>query len=122
MKKLALVLLSIVAFTYLISTVSVAQDSIFDVSNTSLFDTKKLSNDEEFLNVEEAFIFNFYQKDNQLTVSFDISEGYYLYKHQFKFKGINATFETVELPKGLDHEDEFFGVQEIYKNKLSFII
>ena len=122
MKNLALVLLSIVAFTYLLSTVSVAQDSIFDVSNTSLFDTKKLSNDDEFLNVEEAFIFNFYQKGNQLTVSFDISEGYYLYKHQFKFKGINAAFENVELPKGLDHEDEFFGVQEIYKNKLSFTI
>ena len=58
------------------------KQSIFDVSNSSLF-----SNDDEFLNVDEAFSFNFYQKDNQLEVSFDTAPGYYLYRHQFKFKG-----------------------------------
>lgn len=121
MKNLASVLLSILIFICLLPITSIAQKSIFDVSNTSLFDNK-LSNDSEFLDVEEAFIFNFYQKDNLLTVSFDISEGYYLYKHQLKVKSTNAIIKSTELPKGIDHEDEFFGVQEIYKDKLNFVI
>ena len=38
-----------------------------------------------FLPVDEAFEFNFHQKSDKLTVSFNIAEGYYLYRHQFKF-------------------------------------
>ncbi|MFQ3337658.1 MAG: thiol:disulfide interchange protein DsbD [Colwellia sp.] len=93
------------------------KQSIFDISDTSLF-----SNDDEFLNVGEAFSFNFYQKDNQLEVSFDIAPGYYLYRHQFKFKGKDINFTPVLLPGGIDHEDEFFGIQKIFTEQLSFII
>jgi thiol:disulfide interchange protein DsbD len=94
-----------------------AQDSIFDTSSASLF-----SNDDEFLSVEEAFEFNFHQKDDQLSVSFTIAEGYYLYRHQFKFSVENAEIIPVELPKGEDHEDEFFGVQQIFTEQLNFTI
>lgn len=96
---------------------SFAQQSIFDTSDSSLF-----SNDDEFLKVDEAFIFNFDQQNNQLHISFEISEGYYLYRHQFRFTSKNSTFEEVLLPYGIDHEDEFFGVQQIYKNQLNFTI
>jgi len=97
--------------------VSHAQQSIFDTSDSSLF-----SNDDEFLKVDQAFVFNFDQQNNQLHISFDISEGYYLYRHQFKFASENATLSTVELPQGIDHEDEFFGVQQIYTDQLTFTI
>jgi len=93
------------------------KQSIFDTSNTSLF-----SNDDEFLKVDQAFSFNFYQKDNQLEVSFDIAPGYYLYRHQFKFKGKNIQFTQVQLPEGIDHEDEFFGVQKVFTEQLTFTI
>ncbi len=93
------------------------KQSIFDISNTSLF-----SNDDEFLKVEQAFSFNFYQQNNQLEISFDIAPGYYLYRHQFKFKGKNINFTPVELPVGIDHEDEFFGIQKVFTEHLSFII
>ena len=98
---------------------AVAQEkqSIFDVSNSSLF-----SNDDEFLKVDEAFVFNFYQKNNLLEVSFDIAPEYYLYRHQFKFKGENTQFAPVLLPDGIDHEDEFFGVQKIFTENLSFTV
>ena len=99
------------------STLSHAQNSIFDTSSSSLF-----SNDDEFLKVDQAFVFNFDQQNNQLHISFDISEGYYLYRHQFKFSGENASLSTVTLPSGIDHEDEFFGVQQIYTEQLSFTI
>ena len=98
---------------------AVAQEkqSIFDVSNSSLF-----SNDDEFLKVDEAFVFNFYQKNNLLEVSFDIAPEYYLYRHQFKFKGENTQYKPVLLPDGIDHEDEFFGVQKIFTENLSFTV
>ena len=96
---------------------ALAQQSIFDISSSSLF-----SNDDEFLKVDEAFVFNFYQKDSQLEVSFDIAEGYYLYRHQFKFSAKNAEYTEVNLPQGIEHEDEFFGVQQIYTERLTFVI
>ncbi|GAA0811237.1 protein-disulfide reductase DsbD [Colwellia asteriadis] len=120
MKNLTAIFLSMLILVCSIPQSAVAQKSIFDVSGTSLFDNKKLSNDDEFLRVDEAFIFNFYQQGKQLKVSFDISEGYYLYRHQFKFKATDATLATVELPTGESHEDEFFGVQQIFTNKLEF--
>jgi thiol:disulfide interchange protein DsbD len=94
-----------------------AQDSIFDTSSSSLF-----SNDDEFLTAEQAFEFNFYQNKDQLEITFKIAEGYYLYRHQFKFSVENAEIIPVDLPRGEDHEDEFFGVQQIYTEQLSFVI
>jgi len=94
-----------------------AQDSIFDTSSSSLF-----SNDDEFLTAEQAFEFNFYQNNDQLEVTFKIAEGYYLYRHQFKFSVENAAIVPVDLPRGEDHEDEFFGVQQIFTEKLSFVV
>ena len=101
----------------LLPTISHAQQSIFDTSNTSLF-----SNDDEFLKVDQAFSFNFDQQNDQLHINFDISEGYYLYRHQFKFTVNNAKHSIIELPTGIDHEDEFFGVQQIYTGQLNFTI
>ena len=121
MKKYSLFLNLIVGLLFtlvtLLPTISHAQQSIFDTSSASLF-----SNDDEFLKVDQAFSFNFDQQNDQLHISFDISEGYYLYRHQFKFTANNASYSTIDLPTGLDHEDEFFGVQQIYKEQLDFTI
>jgi thiol:disulfide interchange protein DsbD len=117
MKKIVLLFWLILTSIFLQVPNVQAQDSIFDTSSASLF-----SNDDEFLSVEEAFEFNFHQKDDQLSVSFTIAEGYYLYRHQFKFSVENAEIIPVELPVGEDHEDEFFGVQQIFTEKLSFTI
>ena len=97
--------------------ISQAQQSIFDISSASLF-----SNDAEFLRVDEAFTINFSQQNNQLNLDFDINEGYYLYRHQFTFTSENARFSEIVLPQGIDHEDEFFGVQQIYKDELNLVI
>ncbi|MCO4800206.1 MAG: protein-disulfide reductase DsbD [Colwelliaceae bacterium] len=96
---------------------SFAQDSIFDTSASSLF-----SNEDEFLKPDQAFVFNFDQDNNRLSVTFDIAEGYYLYKKQFKFTNENSEFSDINLPVGIDHEDEFFGKQQIYVDELSFDI
>ena len=118
MKKSSLFLNLIVSLfltlVTLLPAISHAQQSIFDTSSSSLF-----SNDDEFLKVDQAFSFNFDQQNDQLHISFNISEGYYLYRHQFKFTVNNASYSNIDLPIGLDHEDEFFGVQQIYKDQLN---
>ena len=116
MKKFTAFLTLLFTFTLLFSQVSVTQASIFDTSSTIF------SNDDEFLKADEAFIFDFYQQGNKLEVSFNIKEGYYLYKHQFKFTPENATITPVNLPTGIEHHDDYFGLQEIYKKPLTLNI
>lgn len=116
MKKVISILGLLLATVFFTLAPVNAQESIFDVSS-SLF-----SNDNEFLKVDEAFTFNFHQQGNKLQVSFDIAEGYYLYRHQFKFSAENAQYSTVSLPLGKEHEDEFFGVQQIFTESLTFDI
>jgi len=117
MKKIVAVFWLILAsISFATPPLASAQDSIFSTPS-SLF-----SNDDEFLKVDEAFIFDFHQQKNKLQVSFNIADGYYLYRHQFKFSTENATIVPVALPEGEHHEDEFFGVQQIFTNKISFTI
>ena len=117
MKKVVAVFWLILTSLYFaITPVANAQDSIFNTP-ASLF-----SNDDEFLKIDQAFIFDFHQQKNKLQVSFNIADGYYLYRHQFKFTAKNATIVPVVLPEGEHHEDEFFGVQQIFTGQLAFTI
>ena len=52
----------------------------------------------------------------ELVLLWDINPDYYLYKDKIsvKLKNSNGELEPIDLPKGKDHEDEFFGKQEIY--------
>jgi thiol:disulfide interchange protein DsbD len=117
MNKLASVLLLMFTLLFINSQVVHAQQSIFDTSSSSLF-----SNDDEFLKVDQAFEFNFYQNNQQFEVIFDIADGYYLYRHQFKITAENAEISAINLPEGEAHEDEFFGSQQVYRGKLTFIV
>ncbi|WOH36992.1 protein-disulfide reductase DsbD [Thalassotalea fonticola] len=101
----------------LFGNVANAQDSIFDTSMDSLF-----SNDKEFLPVDQAFQFDFSQQGNQLEVYFAIADGYYLYKDKLKFKAERVEFSAPRLPLGKDHEDEYFGIQQVYYKQVKFTI
>lgn len=117
MKKIVTVFwLILTSLCFATTPLANAQESIFNTP-ASLF-----SNDNEFLKVDDAFIFDFHQQKNQLEVSFNIADGYYLYRHQFKFTSENATIVPVNLPQGERHEDEFFGVQQIFTGQLAFTI
>lgn len=116
MNKLFFFCISILLST-LISLPASAQKSIFDTSSSTLF-----SNESEFLKPEQAFQFSFYQQGKALTISFEIAEGYYLYKNKFKFTADNTEFSAPLLPQGIEHEDEFFGVQEIYTQDIDLSI
>lgn len=107
----------LLTFALLTTTQSQAQDAIFDSSLDSLF-----SNDNEFLPVEQAFQFDFNQHQDQVEIYFAVADGYYLYKEKLVIKTEGAEFSAPTLPKGKDHEDEYFGIQEVYYKQLKFTV
>lgn len=80
----------------------------------------------EFLPVEEAFIPNVENvNDRQINITFDVQEGYYLYKDKFKFsvdEGNATQISLVELPKGKEKDDPLFGLTEVYSQDISIPI
>jgi thiol:disulfide interchange protein DsbD len=69
----------------------------------------------EFLQVDEAFQFDFAQRGDQLTLSWTVAEGYYLYKKQFKTVVKNAELGEPTYPVAEQIEDEFFGLSDVFR-------
>ncbi len=67
-----------------------------------------------FLKVDEAFGFDFEQRDGELIIKWDIAEGYYLYKKQFQTVTRNATLGEPVYPAHETIEDEFFGLSDVF--------
>ena len=67
-----------------------------------------------FVPVDQAFGFDFSLQGHQLTLSWKVKDGYYLYRQQFHLSAQHAQLAPVTLPPGQPHEDEFYGKSEIY--------
>jgi len=67
-----------------------------------------------FVPVDQAFGFDFSLQGHQLTLSWKVKDGYYLYRQQFHISAQHAQLAPVTLPPGQPHEDEFYGKSEIY--------
>ena len=76
----------------------------------------------DFLPVDDAFVFDFQQNDDELTLNFTIADDYYLYKHQFKLVGKDVELGEPVFPEGKEKEDEFFGLTEVYYHNVSFTV
>ena len=77
------------------------------------------SDEPEFLPEEEAFRFDFVQQDGVLTLKWDIAEGYYLYKKQYKFvKKSTDVSEPEFLSQAVQIEDEYFGISDVFFKQL----
>ena len=90
--------------------VFIALSSIAQAQNT----TDLFSSQPEFLDVEQAFIFDFSQDDDQLSLSWQVADGYYLYKKQFQTVVKNATLSEATYPPSTQIEDEFFGISDVF--------
>ncbi|GEA09832.1 protein-disulfide reductase DsbD [Alteromonas sp. KUL49] len=95
----ALCLLAAVPLTY--AQVNESFDDVFSDTPT-------------FLKVDQAFVFDYAQQGDNLAITFDIAEGYYLYKKQFKFATKNAELGEATYPEARIIEDEFFGESEVF--------
>ncbi len=74
----------------------------------------------EFLHPDEAFRFIAEMDgDYTLSVSFDIAEGYYLYRDKFSFATDSGLvqFGAPRLPAGVPKTDEYFGETEVLYNR-----
>ncbi|MDO6566924.1 protein-disulfide reductase DsbD [Alteromonas sp. 1_MG-2023] len=80
------------------------------------------SNQEEFLKVDQAFVFDFNQADDTLSLTFTIADGYYLYKKQFKLVAKQATIGEPSFPQGVIIEDEYFGESEVFYNEVTLTV
>lgn len=77
---------------------------------------------DSFLPVEQAFVFDFVQQQDELVVSWTIADGYYLYKDKIKLGGIAVSFSHPSYPASMQIEDEFFGVSQVYFHQLTLRI
>ena len=81
-----------------------------------------LKPDDQFLPVEQAFVFDFVQQKDELVVSWTIADGYYLYKDKIKLGGVAVSFSHPSYPASMTIEDEFFGVTDVYFHQLTLRI
>lgn len=76
----------------------------------------------DVLSPDEAFKLNVTAQDaSSLLASWQIAEGYYLYRDKLRFtlqKGDGVSLGKARLPEGRVEEDEFFGKVEIYTQEL----
>lgn len=75
----------------------------------------------EFLPADQAFSVSVYRdSNNQVVAHWDITDGYYLYKHQLKIKqNSGPTVSFVEIPAGEVKDDPYFGAVEVYHDELT---
>lgn len=73
----------------------------------------------DFVPADQAFVFDFSQHQHELTLNWQVKEGYYLYRQQIRVTPAQATIGPLRLPKGDMHEDEFYGKTEIYRQALT---
>ncbi len=73
---------------------------------------------DELLPVEEAFRYVVNDTGEAFEIDWALYEHAYLYKNKLGFESGSAQIVLGEpdLPRGIDHEDEFFGRQEIYRD------
>jgi thiol:disulfide interchange protein DsbD len=76
----------------------------------------------QFLPVDQAFMLDYAQKGEELTISFTIADGYYLYLKQFKYVAKQAEIGTPSYPEGVTIEDEFYGKSEVFYNNVSISV
>ena len=76
-----------------------------------------LNNSSEFLPVHEAFRLNLVEATPaRLKLQIVAAEGYYLYRHQFRFAADDPSvvIEAAVLPQGKSKNDQYFGDVEVY--------
>lgn len=79
-------------------------------------------NEADLLPVNEAFAVSAEAiGPDRVRLTWDIADGYYLYRHRFAFSSDseNVSLGEARLPPGEEHTDEFFGRVETYRGKVA---
>ena len=75
--------------------------------------------DDDVLRPELAYRYAVADTGDAIEIDWVVEDGYYLYRSKMSYASGNNSivFGDYELPEGEHHEDEFFGVQPVYRNR-----
>jgi len=75
--------------------------------------------DDDILHPEEAYRYAVADTGSAIEIDWVVEDGYYLYRNKMSYASgsDSIVFGNFELPEGEHHEDEFFGVQQVYRNR-----
>ena len=84
----------------------------------------KISTAQEILRPEAAFPYTIEASEAEITLTFQVEDGYYLYRERFGFEALtdDIILGAANFPNGQLYEDEFFGVMETYRNRFQISI
>ena len=81
---------------------------------------------DDLLEPEKAFRFSARVVDTStVEVTFDIAEGYYLYRERLKFAAEGnpqVKLGAADLPEGIPYKDQFFGEMQIYRKAVRILV
>jgi thiol:disulfide interchange protein DsbD len=84
-----------------------------------------LTEEEEFLKVDEAFrLTTSINAKGDLYANWQMPDGYYLYRHQFEFEARNGevTLGDASIPQGKPKVDDWFGEVEVYYHQAEAVV
>jgi thiol:disulfide interchange protein DsbD len=114
--------LSVTVLSCCLGILGVANAGITDALNKLGSAGNLLGGGAEFLDPEQAFRFNYVLAANDtVQISWDIEEGYYLYRDKITAKSLSEPITLGELarPAGIMKDDPDFGRVAIYKHELA---
>jgi thiol:disulfide interchange protein DsbD len=78
----------------------------------------------DYLEPTDAFRFSATMRDaSTIAVTYDIADGYYMYRERFKFSATGATLAPAQIPKGtIKFDDTFKKNEETYRKSLTILI
>lgn len=73
-----------------------------------------------FLGVDQAFVLSSTIVQGRLVARWQVSEGYYLYRHAFALEAEEGiTLGALEVPRGQRIVDDYFGESEVYHDAVA---
>jgi thiol:disulfide interchange protein DsbD len=74
---------------------------------------------QDLLRPEQAYRYAVADTGEAIEIDWVVEEGYYLYRNKMSYQSgsDSIVFGAIEMPEGEDHEDEFFGKQQIYRDR-----
>lgn len=75
-----------------------------------------------FLKVDKAFPFDFVQQGETVRLTWQVTDGYYLYQERFSVNGEDVDIGETQMRQGTPYQDEFFGEVNIYTEPIALTV
>ena len=78
-----------------------------------------MAQQDDILRPQDAYRYAVADTGDAIEIDWVVEEGYYLYKNKMSYVSGSdrLTLGDYQLPQGEHHEDEFFGVQQVYRDR-----